>query len=290
MAERSRVGNPRSDTLVRCGTAAPVHGPNACPKSGDSFLDPLGISRRSQLSLRLARRDHGGFLLLLLLSLLWVAGAIVQAGEPAPRAKAPRSAVEPAARPDASTDLPGAPRAEKPRLRITSSPQTIHGGIQVPTMIVVAEFNKFSFLPPSGWRVTSEASQKRIQLSRPQSGSSITVDLAEESTGQTAERSPEVWLPRITNRFANAKILDQLFLSGLGGLGPALDLEWRATSGSLRRARAGVIPFAGGYLECTLTGPAEKVGQDFQALSQLLLSFRQSPLNGRLELPSVTPE
>ncbi|MBM3841452.1 MAG: hypothetical protein FJ398_26580 [Verrucomicrobia bacterium] len=79
-------------------------------------------------------------------------------------------------------------------------------------------------------------------------------------------------------------------MSALGQSGPAFDLDWRTAGGVRRNARVGVISFPGGSLECVLTSSPGSMRQDCQSLNQLLLSLRCASLDGKLDLPNVTPE
>ncbi|MBI4663661.1 MAG: hypothetical protein HY735_33080 [Verrucomicrobia bacterium] len=178
----------------------------------------------------------------------------------------------------------------KPQFRMSELSRTIHGGVQVSTLVVMTESNKFSFLPLGGWHTQTDSPQKKIQLSRFEGGSVITIGIDERIGLLSAEFSPEMARQKALQRFPSATIVEECALSCLGRSGPAFDLEWRTTSGARRRTRIGFLAFAGGHLECMLTGPPETVIRDCQALNQLLLTFRHAPLNGTLDLPSVTPE
>ena len=130
----------------------------------------------------------------------------------------------------------------------------------------------------------------RIQLVRTQTGSRITADIVEQGPGRNAERPAEALTEQALKRFPGAKIVEEFRLSALGSPGFGLDLEWRTTSGSRRKARAGFIPFAGGHLDCVLTTSPETSEQDCQSLNQLLLSLRSASLGATLDLPIITPE
>ena len=189
-----------------------------------------------------------------------------------------------------STNKLGGAHEEKLRLKLNSLPRTVHGDIQISTIVVVAESNKFSFLPPHGWQVESDARQKRIQLFRTENGSRITVDIIEDSSGSNSKPSAEILSQRTLARFPGARVVEEIQLSALGNVGPALDLDWRAPSGARRRTRTGLIPFPGGHLDCALTSSPDHAMRDCQSLNQFLLSLHRAALGGSLDLPIVTPE
>lgn len=175
-------------------------------------------------------------------------------------------------------------------MKSSNLPRTIHGDIQIQTIVVVAESNKFSFLPPQGWQVETDPVLKRIELTRIPGGSRITIDIIEASLSPRAEGRSETLLARALTRFAGATLVEEIRVSALGKVNPAFDLEWRASNGSRRKARVGFIPFDGGFLEYALSGSSENATQDCRSLNQLFLSLRTARMNGKLELPSVTPE
>lgn len=196
----------------------------------------------------------------------------VEVSEPASRA--PR----PAARPD------------KPALELISAPQTIHGGVKIPTMVATSEFMHFSFIPPHAWRVQSEPASKRIHLVDSGTGSLITLQILEETRFRDSLPEPELLRARVLARYPGRKILAELTVSGMGGTGSGFDLDWRTSDGSGHAVRAVFVPFPGGVLECTLITPAKYLEQSQRHLNQLLLSLRSAPRDGKLELPPVTPE
>jgi hypothetical protein len=94
----------------------------------------------------------------------------------------------------------------------------------------------------------------------------------------------------LAGRFPSDRVVDELSISALGSSGPALDLEWAPSNLPRQTARFGVIPFPGGYLECSLTGPVQQANQDQHDFNRLLLSFRHASGDGRLQLQPVNPE
>ena len=187
-------------------------------------------------------------------------------------------------------NLPATGATNKSSFHVSSVAQTIHGGIQIPALVVALENSQFSFLPPRGWNVQSSASEKLIRLVRPESAALIIVHIIEDKTTEALPSTVEALRPRVLSRYPGAKIVEEFSASGLGQSGPAFDLEGQRTNHGRERTRLVFIPFPGGYLDCALTVSADKIGHEYHDLNQLLLSFRRAPLRSRIELQSVTPE
>ncbi len=175
-------------------------------------------------------------------------------------------------------------------LRVSGLSQTIHGGIQIPALIAVADANRFSFLPPPGWRAQSDVAEKRMRLAHPPTGALITIDIVEGQADDASLISSESFKEKLLARYPNGQVMDEFQASALGRSGPALDLEWRTENHLRQVTRVALIPFSGGRLEFSLTGAADVVRARQHDFNRLLLSFRAAPLNGKLEIQSVTPE
>lgn len=186
--------------------------------------------------------------------------------------------------------LPGTGTTNRSSFHVSSVAQTIHGGIQIPALVVILENSQFSFLPPRGWNVQSSASEKLIRLVRPESAALIIVHIIEDKPSEAPPSTVEALRPRVLSRYPGARIVEEFSASGMGQSGPAFDLEGPRTNHGRERTRLVFIPFPGGYLDCALTVSADRIGHAYHDLNQLLLSFRRAPHRSRIELQSVTPE
>ena len=226
------------------------------------------------------------------LSLLMViAGFGLAAAEPPHRefTPPPQSRREPT-QPNAESGFPVVLRTNKPLLQVSSAPQTIHGGLTVPTLIVVAEANKFSFLPPLGWRAQSGTSEKRIRLVRPDSVTLMTIDITEDKGKQPSPLSPETLRQELLDRHPGGRIVEEFPASAVGQAGLGFELEWRTGNDVRQLARHVFVRFTGGHLEFSLMGPAQALSQHYHDFNRLLLSFRSAALDTRLEVQPVVPE
>ncbi|MSU20297.1 MAG: hypothetical protein EXS30_02755 [Pedosphaera sp.] len=187
-------------------------------------------------------------------------------------------------------NLPATGATNRSSFHVSSVAQTIHGGIQIPALVVMLESSQFSFLPPRGWNVQPSASEKLIRLVRPESAALIILHIIEDKTSGALPSKVEALRPSVLSRYPGARIVEEFSASGMGQSGPAFDLERPHTNHGRERTRVVFIPFPGGYLDCALTVSADKVGHEYHDLNQLLLSFRRAPLRSRIELQSVTPE
>jgi hypothetical protein len=191
-------------------------------------------------------------------------------------------------RPEAEVGSPA--RTNKTVLHISSVPQIIHGGIKISAMIVSVGPNQFSFLPPPGWRVQFDPSEKRVKLVRSENGSLIEVSFAEKKATEETTASIEALRQTLSSRYPGAKIIEEFSISALGQPGVAFELEWRSGNSLRQFIRVAFVHFPGGGLEVSLAAPSDVFRQNFHAFNQLLLSFRHAPLDGKLEIQPVNPE
>lgn len=222
--------------------------------------------------------------------ILFLSG-VVQAGEPSADSSTllarPRAVLRDSIQ---NINSPESSSAPKPLLRLNNSYQTIHGGVNIGTVVVAAEQTKFSFILPFGWLTQSEASEKTIRLVRPGDEFIITIHIVETGSLGIPQLSRDLLREKLVPRFPEGSIMDETFVSALGQSGPAFDVEWRAASNIFRASRCAFIPFSGGYLECNLTAAPNKFRQARNEFNQLLLSLRSAPVNGKLDFQPVTPE
>ena len=71
--------------------------------------------------------------------------------------------------------------------------------------------------------------------------------------------------------------------------GPAFEIEWPAEAGKMS-TRAAFIPYPGGHIEVTVQAPTAEFRSYDQALFQLLMSFRTSPIGTKLAVQEYLSE
>ena len=186
---------------------------------------------------------------------------------------------------------PGTTRTTtKAEPQFTLLQQKIHGGINVPVVVVVGASNRFSFLPPRAWRAQHAQEQNQIVLEAPEAAAQFAIRIIERGSAKDAELTPGLFSRQFAKRFPSPKVLEEFPAFALNATGAAWDVDWTPASGSRHRSRCGFVPFPGGHVEFTLTARAEKFPSQESVWDAVLLSFRRSNRDGQLELPSVTPE
>ncbi|MBI2929686.1 MAG: hypothetical protein HYY24_28835 [Verrucomicrobia bacterium] len=186
---------------------------------------------------------------------------------------------------------PGTTRtATKAEPQFTLLQQKIHGGINVPVVVVVGASNRFSFLPPRTWRAQRSAEPGEMLLEAPEGAARFAIRIVERASPKDATLTPELFSRQFAKRFPSPKVLKEFPAFALNETGAAWDVDWTPASGSRHRSRCGFVPFPGGHVEFTLTARAEQFPSQESVWDAVLLSFRRSNRDGQLELPSVTPE
>lgn len=141
--------------------------------------------------------------------------------------------------------------------------------------------NRFAFVMPSGFRMDASNPEK-IVLTDSNYSCFLTVRVAGRPTGQEVEL--ETGRELVLNQHPGATILEQFLQSAANRSGPAFDLQWEASNGSMQSARVAFIPSAAGILEFSVLSKPDKFAESKHMLNFLMLTFRSNE-GGKLEMP-----
>ena len=156
---------------------------------------------------------------------------------------------------------------------------------RVPSYIILTESNRFSFLPPPGWNVSQNASERKITLVSKDLGASISFSImpADAAAGKTL--AVEALRDQMLVRFPDAKIVRDFPCFSGGNAGQAFDLERLISKKSPISMRVAIVPFPGGKLEFSLTTASQNFPKHHRTFGILLSSFQIGPLS-----PPPTPK
>jgi len=156
--------------------------------------------------------------------------------------------------------------------------------------ILVAKESQFSFVMPYGFLRQVDAAEKKISLTSTSYTSAITAKIYETATDGHADLKPDTLRARILSEHKDAKIVDEFNASIESMSGPAFEVEWVSEKGQEMTTRAAFVPYAAGHIEFTVQAPTREIRRYDQALSQLLLSFRTSPVGKDLAVQEFLSE
>lgn len=204
------------------------------------------------------------------------------------------SAAEPAAGKPATTDAP----LKVAPLKVSSTKESVGSIDTVTRVFVTTETNRFTFLLPKGFRLTSDEAEHALSLAAPDAAGLIKLRISEQagkeeaSKENAAREKPELKPDKVRETLLesqpDARILKE-FAASAGNLsGQGFELQWRSATGSMVSSRIAIIPFPGGMLEFSLTALTQRIRQLDWPLNQVMLSFRQAPIQGKLDIAPLS--
>jgi hypothetical protein len=149
---------------------------------------------------------------------------------------------------------------------------------------VTAGTNRFAFSVPEGFRLES-SNQGLVSLISADYRSLLTFRIAAVEPLASQEPGAAVWRQAVLEQHPGAKILEQFTLTAANRTGPAFDTAWSAPGGLQRNQRTAYIPASAGTLEFSLVCATDVFSKAKCDLNFLLLTFRASDAQGKLDLP-----
>lgn len=193
--------------------------------------------------------------------------------------------------PELVAQSPGAPSTppEKPKIEARFFNQNTPFAGEITRGIIVAETNQFSFVVPPGFSKQIDAAAKKISLTSTSYTCAITAIIHESATEGKADLKPETVRQLLVSRYKEARIVDEFNASIESMSGPAFEIEWTGAVGKMS-TRAAFIPYPGGHFEVTVQAPTPEFRTYDQALFQLLMSVRTSPIGAKLAVQEYLSE
>jgi hypothetical protein len=181
---------------------------------------------------------------------------------------------------DPGAGLPAGPVNLQAEVRTDNEP----GSLPARRAFVTAGTNRFAFSVPEGFRLDS-SSQDLVSLISGDYHSVLTFRIAAPAALASQEPPAAVWRQAVLEQHPGATILRQFTLTAANRTGPAFDAAWSAPGGLQRNQRVAFIPALAGTLEFSLVCTTDAFLKAQYDLNFVLLTFRASDAQGRLDLP-----
>ncbi len=147
--------------------------------------------------------------------------------------------------------------------------------------------DKFTFLVPEKFRLTSDAAQGKIQLASLQENTLITFSFLDPVAGGTSQLNPGAYRELLSNHYPKGKFVNEFTRPAAGRNGTVFDLDWQGTGGLAQSTRAIFVPTVVGVLELTVTSGAKHFKAAQNALNTVLGSLEFS-VNGKLAVQHLS--
>ena len=142
----------------------------------------------------------------------------------------------------------------------------------------VLRFNeqRFSFIPPPGWSVKSDAAKRTISVLPEDLKAGITVKFEQESDGAAPELNTIELRKRIEERYPGAKFTREYEFPIAGKPGTAFDVVRALEKNTRAGMRMVFTRYAGGMVEFELTTSAARLSDYHVVFSRMLYSFQMT--------------
>ena len=141
--------------------------------------------------------------------------------------------------------------------------------------------DKFTFLVPEKFRLTSEVAQEKIQLASLEKDTLITLSFLGPGPAEATELKPGPYRELLSSRYPNGKFVNEFTRPAGGRMGTVFDLDWKSAGGLAQSTRAMYVPTVAGMLEITATSSAKNFPAAQSTLNGVLSSLNFS-VNGKL--------
>ena len=141
--------------------------------------------------------------------------------------------------------------------RLFSTPISMPERDPLTGYILLTTSNKFTFLPPPGWNVSSTPEQKKVTLSSRDLSATISFKIHPAALFSADDVQWEVLRQRVRARYSEAKIIHEFECSGAGRQGLGFDLDSILDHHLRVSRRIEFVPLDGGVIEFDLTVTAK---------------------------------
>lgn len=181
----------------------------------------------------------------------------------------------------------GAPVRAVP-LKVFSRQEKVGEIDTITRFFVTTETNQFTFILPKTFRLTTDNAEQSLSMTSSDASGLIEVRISEHGGKDKPELKPDKVREALLEDQPDAKVVQEFGASAgnLSGLG--FELQWRPAGGAMISSRIAVIPFPGGTIEFSQKALSQRLRQLDPALNQVLLSFRQAPINGTLDFAPLS--
>jgi len=155
------------------------------------------------------------------------------------------------------------------------------GQISTCRAYITAGTNKFAFLVPDEYKLASSDAQ-RATLIKADGSAVMTIRVLSSLADSGKEFDGAAARALVYEEHPDATIITEFGMMAANASGPAFEIFWGA--GSVTRAsRVGFVPLRAGIIEFSLDTSPKKLPPSLGDLNSLILTFRASDENGKLE-------
>jgi hypothetical protein len=157
--------------------------------------------------------------------------------------------------------------------RLFSQPLLIPERGEVISYVLLAGSNRFSFLPPVGWRISGDAEKREVVLLSHDQVVSISVKLVDTGIAAKGKQDLDQRREEVVRRYPNAKMVSEASCYSGNCRGICFDFQRIASKNSKLSTRLAFVPFSNGTIEFLLTAPNEKSEESSFTFANFLTSF-----------------
>jgi hypothetical protein len=141
---------------------------------------------------------------------------------------------------------------------------------------VLSGEHKFSFLAPTGWRMESNAEERKVSFFKKDLSSQITIQIVPIPMVLPAapDEQKARWRERVMAAFPEADIKEQFECYAAGKAGKGFDLERNFPKDLKLMTRAAYVPYETGVVEFQLTATPVNFTKNQSVLGALMTSFK----------------
>jgi len=162
------------------------------------------------------------------------------------------------------------------RVKVESGP----GQIPASRAYITVGTNRFAFLVPPGFKIDTSDAQ-RVAMVRADCGCILSIRILESLS--ESDLTPADCRRKILQEHPSCTIDSEFSLGAANSAGPAFEIRWKGDGGVRRAARIAYVPLRGGVVEFALDSSPEKFGAMLSDLNCVMLTFRASDSNGKIE-------
>jgi hypothetical protein len=170
---------------------------------------------------------------------------------------------------------------QPPPISVAIKTQGGPGQIPASRAYITAGTNKFAFLVPGEFKLAGCDPQK-VTLMKRDGSCLISVRVVGPPPGNGKPFDCAAARELLKEEHPDANISREFGMAAGGASGPAFEIQW-GTGVLTRSSHVGFIPFRAGLLEFSVDASADKLAPSLGDFNSVILTFRASDENGKLE-------
>jgi hypothetical protein len=157
--------------------------------------------------------------------------------------------------------------------RLFTQPLSIPERGGVTSYALLTGNNRFSFLPPAGWRISANAEKREVTLLSHDQIVGISLKIVVDGIGAREQQDLNKWRQEVLRRYPGAKIVNESICYSRDVRGICFEFLRIASKKAKLSTQLAFVPFSDGTVEFLLTAPSEKSEDYTFIFANLLTSF-----------------